>query len=347
MKKILIIGLTMLFFITGCGEASKEELIKDFEKDVSNSKSYQVVGKMEILNGEDKFVYNLEANYLADEYYKVILINETNNHEQIILRNTDGVYVITPNLNKSFKFDSVWPDNSSQAYLLGSLLNDILEDDSSELTEIEDGYSIKSSVNYPNNSTYAYQIVYFDKEMIPVKVEVYNNNDEVCITVTFSDINYNANLKEEDFVLEDYIDQELCDESCKTEEGECETDCDSTTTGSLDDIIYPLYVPSNTTLTSSEEINTDESERVILTFSGEKNFVLIEEITQKNTEHEIIPINGNPLLLNDTIGAISTNSMYFTRNNIDYYLISNDLTNEEMVNVALSLGYEQSVLSTK
>lgn len=61
-------------------------------------------------------------------FYKVVLVNQTNNHEQVILKNKEGLYVVTPSLNKSFKFDSVWPENSSQAYLLQNLVTDIKND---------------------------------------------------------------------------------------------------------------------------------------------------------------------------------------------------------------------------
>ncbi len=348
MKKMLFLVLSVLFLTTACGEESKEGLIDKFDKNVTSSDSYTLTGKMEITNGEDKFVYNLESNYLKDNYFKVVLINETNNHEQIILRNDSGVYVITPSLNKSFKFDSVWPDNSSQAYLLASILKDINNDEKSELLESEEGYIIKSAVNYPNNSKYVYQKVYFDSDMLPTKVEVYNENDEKQIEVVFTDINMKANLKEEDFILEEYIDQSDCEENCEEGDETCNQTCDADqTTGALDDIMYPLYIPANTTLTSSEEINSEETSRVILTFSGEKNFVLIEEASKINSDFEIIPITGNPMLLNDTIGALGTNSMYFTRNNIDYYLVSNDLSNDEMVSIATSIGNETSVISTK
>lgn len=53
------------------------------------------------------------------------MVNKANEHKQIILRNNDGLYVITPSLNKSFKFESTWPDNSSQSYILSSLIKDI------------------------------------------------------------------------------------------------------------------------------------------------------------------------------------------------------------------------------
>ena len=64
---------------------------------------------------------------MDDDYFKVNMVNTLSNHEQVILRNDGEVYVVTPSLNKSYKFVSEWPYNSSQSYILNSLLKDIEE----------------------------------------------------------------------------------------------------------------------------------------------------------------------------------------------------------------------------
>ncbi len=61
---------------------------------------------------------------------------------QIILRNEEGVFVLTPALNKSFRFQSDWPQNSSQAYLYESLVRDILQDKKNLTFEKTDKYYI-------------------------------------------------------------------------------------------------------------------------------------------------------------------------------------------------------------
>ena len=48
---------------------------------------------MSIISNEDEFVYNLQVDVKDNKYYKVSLINTISNHEQIILKNDDGVYV--------------------------------------------------------------------------------------------------------------------------------------------------------------------------------------------------------------------------------------------------------------
>lgn len=390
MKKIIVLAIGLMLFVTGCGSKSEEDLIAKFEKNVSNSKSYTLKGNMEILSNEETFTYSIEANYLQDDFYKVTLVNQTNNHEQIILKNNDGVYVVTRALNKSFKFQSEWPSNSSQSYILSSLVKDIKSDENKVLEEQDKNYVIKTAVNYPNNSSLTYQKIYFDKDMNLEKVEVYDKEDIVNIKVVFSSIDLKSGLKEEDFLLEDLIDMnaetkedstnnenknnnhedntsnnnetnntteenttnetsnntstnenENIDEECENEE------CDTKSSNILDSIIYPLYIPSETYLSNSEEIDTDEGNRMILTFAGDKNFVLIEEVASVASDFEIIPVYGDPIMLSDTIAAKSANSMYWTSDNVSYYLTSNDLSTEEMVTIAESLGNTKVVSGSK
>lgn len=368
MKKwILIVSLVLL--LCGCGKESKEDVLKELKNKINDTKSYKVTGNMEISNDEETFTYSLESYYLKDNYYKVILVNQTNNHEQIILKNQDDIYVITPALNKSFKFQSEWPGNSSQAYLLGSIIKDIENDTKTEIMEEDNNYVIKTTVNYPNNNELKYQKIYLDNNKNIEKVEVYNENDIVKIKVTFENVDLKASLKESDFKLENYIKEEpLVDtekeinKSPESEKTNCETDTtdgtckentevenkiESEKTTSIENIIYPLYIPSNTYLTSSETIETDSGNRIILTFSGEKNFVLIEEASVANSDMEIVPVYGEPLMLSESIGALSANSLSWDVDNISYYLASTELSVSEMQSIANSLGNSSLVANTK
>ena len=344
--------------LTGCGSYKLENAVNDFTKSVESSKSYKLNGTMEISSGEELFTYNIDAYFLKDDFYKVVLVNQTNNHEQIILKNTEGLYVITPSLNKSFKFDSVWPENSSQAYLLQSLVKDLKNDNNKEFEKLDNGYVIKCNVNYPNNEELKYQKLYFDKDMNIEKVEVFNSEDIVKIKVVFKSINLKAKLKEDDFVLDDLIDNsenntdknnnnQKCEGSNCKEENKCDQENCDKSTSSLDSVIYPLYIPTNTHLKSSETVSTDSGNRMILTFAGDKNFVIVEESASIAKDFEIIPVFGDPLMLDNSIGALSSNSISWQSNNISYYLVSSDLSTSEMVSVAKSLGSSKTVISTK
>lgn len=331
MKKFLLLFLG-IFFVSGCGKNNNEDIVKDFISKVENSKGYLVESNMEIISDEDTFKYNITASFKENDYYRVSLVNTINNHEQIILKNDNGVYVITPSLNKSFKFQSDWPKNSSQAYLISSLVNDLNNDPERTITKSGNEYIVKVKANYVNNPKLAYQLIYFDKDGELKKVEVCNNEDVKKIIVTYNRVDYKSTFSDNYFELDEII----------TENNE-EKPKEKETINIIDDIIYPLYIPNDTYLSSKDVINSDNNERVILSFTGNKSFVLVEEVSSFSDEFEVIPVYGEPVILNDTYGAISGTSLTWTSNNIDYYLSSDNLTQEEMMMVATSLSNSLSV----
>ena len=388
LKKIIGLTLAILLLVTGCGEKSGEDVVKSVSDKVSEASSYNLKGNMEIYADEETFTYSIEVDFLKDNFYKVKMVNQTNNHEQIILRNSDAVYVITPSLNKSFKFQSEWPENSSQAYILASILSDINNDSNKTIEEVDGSYIVKSVVNYPNNPDLTYQKTTMDKDGNLKKNEIYNNKDELKMKVTFTSIDYKASLKEDDFLLEEYITNDTenntetkeenntenkketneteeqkkenqteekketdCEgDACKQEEtdnGACEGDACTEETGSIENILYPLYVPSNTYLSSSDKVDTDVGDRIILTFAGDKNFVLVEEAATVAEEFEIIPVYGDPLIVNDIIGALGANSLSWTKDNISYYLTGTDLSTEELLTIGESIGYNNQTVSVE
>jgi len=333
MKKYIILILTICL-LTGCGKKSETNIKDDFIKSNEKRESYLVKGTMDIISNEDTFTYNITAAK-SNDLYRVNLTNTINNHEQVILRSTDGVYVVTPSLNKSFKFQSEWPDNGSQGYLIDALVKDIKNDSTSVAEQNDNGYVISTKVNYPNNANLVKEKIYVDEKGNLQKVEVLDASDNVKITVKYTSIDYKPTFKDDYFKLESLIDTECCTE-------------EETTSKTIDDIVYPLYLPSNTYLNSKDTVNTDVGNRVILTFTGDSPFTLVEEKTTAKPEFEIIPVYGEPLMLSETMGALSSNSLYWTSNNIDFYLSSDKLSGTELLTIAEGIsGGTLSVIGEK
>lgn len=332
MKKYLVVLLGVLCLF-GCGKADQSNVKDEFVKNISKKNSYLVKGTMNIISNEDTFSYNVTVAKSNDNY-RVNLVNTINNHEQVILRSNNEVYVVTPSLNKSFKFQSEWPDNGSQAYLLNSLVNDINNDSESKAEADGDGFVISSKVNYPNNANLVSEKIYLDKKSNLKKVEVLDKDGKVKITVNYTSIDFKPTFKDDYFKLESLIDEECCK--------------DKETSALMEDIVYPLYLPSNTYLSTKDTVNTESGNRVILTFTGDSPFTLIEEKTVANSEFEIIPVYGEPLMLSETMGALSSNSLYFTSNNVDFYLSSDKLSGNELLTIAESItGSSLSVSGDK
>ena len=245
MKKIVILFISCLMLL-GCSKMDKDGAISKFKNKLESEKSYTMTGQMDIVSNEEVYKYDVVVDYKKDNCYKASLKNKETNHEQIILRNDNGVYVITPSLNKSFKFQSEWPFNSSQAYILESLLKDLQNDSNVVFEEKDEKYYLSSTVNYPNNTNLVSQKITFNKDMIPELVQVYDKNALESITFKISKIEFGSKLADEYFEVEN-----------SAEEG------NTTQTSKLDEIVYPMYLPTGTKFKSEETVKTDNSERVI------------------------------------------------------------------------------------
>lgn len=330
MKKIIILGtiIMMLFALTGCGKKGADDIIKDFDKKISSAKTYQVEGTLQITNNDDTYNYDVVVSFEESNKYRVSLTNTSNNHEQIILKNDEGVYVVTPSLNKSFKFQSDWPNNNSQIYLLDSLLKDIKNDSERLFEEVEDGYVITTKVTYPNNTNLVKQRISMDKDLNIKNVEVLDSNDIPHMIMEFENIDLKPNFDTDFFDLDSIIEEiDVEDKKEETEESNV-----------IDDIIYPLYIPTGTALVDKEKVAKTDGERIILTFDGEKPFLLVEETVSIEEEFSVVPTYGEPLLLADTVAALSSNSISWVSGGIEYYIVSDAMSQVELIEIASSIS---------
>lgn len=349
-KKLLILCSLILIVATGCFKNNEENALKDLEKKYKNLKTYHVVGELEIVNNEDIFKYDVDVLFKKDDKYKVTLTNQNNDHEQIILKNTEGVYVLTPSLNKSFKFQSNWPYNNSQVYLLTSIIDDIKNDKERSFTENSDGFKFTTSVNYPNNRKLVNQVVSVDKNLVLKTVEVQDENGITYMKMKFNEIDLSLSIDDNTFRLENIMKnmdtnnntsnnpENNSNNNTETGNNTNDTNNNSSETSTLEDVIYPLYLPSGTQLTSQETVKKDNGERVIMTFDGEKSFILVEETASIAEEFEIIPTLGEPCILTDTVAALTDTSITWNSGNVDYYLVSDVISQEELLDIARSIS---------
>ena len=329
MKKVLIfiIMVCLSVFITGCGKVDKKTVLNKFEKKVNNVNGYQIEAEMELINNEGSYTYDVVVSYKKKDNFRVSLRNKTNNHEQIILKNDDGVYVLSPNLNKSFKFQSKWPYNNSQSYLVQSILNDMKNDDKLTMKETKSGYVFESKVNYKNNSRLTHQKVTIDKNYLIKKVVVYDDEENAQIKVNFKSIDMKAKFDDDYFSIEENMKTSIDDDSEV-----------SFQFNALEEAIYPMYLPEGTYLESEKTVDLTDGERIILTFAGNSPFMLVEETVSISDEMQIIPTSGDVDLFASGFAIIGDSSVSFTQNGIDYYLVSSELSKEELITVAKSMS---------
>ena len=154
--------------------------------------------------------------------------------------------------------------------------------------------------------------------------------------MAFNEVDLKSEFDDNYFALNNLIKEDVTDENNTNTDNDSNSNTENTAT--IDDIIYPMYLPINTYLTNQEKVNKDDGQRLILTFSGDNPFTLIEETISYNSEHEIIPTFGEITHLSDTIGVVNDNSVNWFSNGIEYYVVSDSLSTEELLEVARSIS---------
>ena len=255
--------------------------------------------------------------------------------------------------------------------MLNSVLDDLKEDEERTFTAKDDGYVFTSSVHYPNNKSLIKQNVYMNKDSKVTKVEVVDDDENVLISMNYKTIEYDKKFDDDYFELNSIINTEEDDDKNKndknsnsnsstneerigstdnnitnnntndntnTNSNSNETETETKETLSIEDVIYPMYLPDNTYLTSQERIDTESGERLILTFGGDNSFVLVEETMADSDSNLIIPVSGEFDFLSDVIGVIGTNSVMWHSNGIEYYMTSNTIETSVLVDIARSIS---------
>ncbi|MGM0838206.1 MAG: LolA family protein [Bacillota bacterium] len=326
---LLMVGIVSILVLAGCGTKSKEDVTAALGKKVEEMKSYESNAKMTLQTGAEPQVYEVQIGHKKPGYYRVNLKNAQKDQSQIILRNDEGVFVLTPALNKSFRFHSEWPQNSSQAYLFESLVNDIKNDPDATFTATEEHYVFVTKTNYQNNKLLPTQEITINKsDMTPVSVKVMDPDKKPLVLVEFSDFKFDASFDEDAFDVK------------KNMAG---AQVGLPTSGQVNEenasfnVLMPTDVPAGSEVKEQTLITTDDGERAVTTFTGDKTFTLVQEKARYSEVSTSTFVSGEPVDLGFTVGALTENSLTWNYQGMDFTLASQDLSQEELMMVARSV----------
>jgi outer membrane lipoprotein-sorting protein len=325
---LLLAGLLMVLVLAACGQKTQEDVVKELDGKLGKLSAYKADAKMTLQMGTEPQTYEVEIWHKDPTFYRVNLKNAKKDQSQMILRNDEGVFVLTPALNKSFRFQSEWPQNSSQAYLYESLIKDIIEDKQAKFTATKNHYVFETKTRYQNNKMLPLQEITINKkDLSPVSVKVMDSDRNALVTVKFTSVKFDATFDKKDFDMQKNMTGAQLEVPVMGNMKEKEFA-----------VKYPEAELPGVSLVSEKEIKTENGKRVVLTFDGEKSFTLVQE------KAEIMPATassssmmGEPVDLGFTIGALSDNRITWTHEGVDFSISSNDLTPEEMETVARSV----------
>jgi outer membrane lipoprotein-sorting protein len=332
---IFVLLCVLIVPLAGCGTKDAKDVVSDLSKRSEDLQSYISHGKMTILSGQEPQEYDVEVWYKKPNYYRVALRNLKKNIVQILLRNDDGVYVLTPSLKKSFRFQSDWPYTGGQIYIYQTILQSIVDDQGRQFQAGKKDYRFEVTAKYPFNQQAIKQRIWLDHDLNPKKVDVLDEENDVLITVNFDRFKPNASFDKDAFDTERNL-QTMPSQSQSKEALAALKQKDKDISS-----ILPGFIPDGSRLVHEQTIQTPNGPVAILRFKGEKSFTLTERRPQEVAAS--LPMMGKPVELEQTIGVLlemdDQKRLSWTYDGIDYELLGN-LAEQEMVQIANSI-YDQ------
>lgn len=282
---------------------------------------------MDLTANEETRSYFVTTDYYKNEeqdYFRVSMLDKNINQTQIMLKNSEGVFVLTPLLNQVYKFKGDWPLNSPKPYLYHSLLDNF--DNKHEVKKMNDGYLVSGPAEYVNSPEWVKQDIKFSMELKPLWVDIKNESNAVVGKVTFTDCDFSPKFSDDYFAVESNMKQAREDENKPNED----------TQVTFEDL--PL-LPSDDSDTLQEKTvsHINGNSYYIMTFSGKNNFTMVQGIAKSYKDMKIIEVDMEYVETVNGVAFKDGNRLIYQKNGVSYDIYSDTMTIPEIISVVNSL----------
>jgi outer membrane lipoprotein-sorting protein len=330
LKKLLsvfILGILLIGVLAGCGQKSQADVVKDLGKKMESLTSYHTKASMTFKNGKETKEYQAEIWYQKPDYYKVMLNDGKQENTQMIIKNDEGVFVLTPSQNKKYHFQSEWPNNRSQYYLFQSLVKDIQKDANARFQLQKSEYYFTTKTNYETKLLSHQKITLNKKDLTPKNVKVMDQDSNVMIDVTFNSFKLNPSFDKGTFDVDKNMATAKLDTKTSAAPHQPFT------------IMKPIQSINGAKLSYSSDVKDEQGKRqFIMKYTGNKGYTLIETQSQVSPTSEAVETSAQPVNLDENIGIMTKNSLAWSKDGMDFYLVSDKLSADEMQEIAKSVS---------
>ncbi|WP_019638233.1 outer membrane lipoprotein-sorting protein [Paenibacillus fonticola] len=352
----LAIVICLSAVLAGCGKKDADGVVKDLDNVVAKLESYQGSGTMTLHTGDKPQEYKVEVWYQNPSFYRIALTNAQKDITQIVLKNDQGVYVLTPSLNKSFRFQSDWPENQGQVYLYQTLVRSILSDNSRQFVSDKDSYVFDVAANYNTHALVRQKIWLAKNDYAPRQVQVSDAEAKVVVEVKFDKFDFDAKFDNNSFDMQHNLNTagqqskgtllEVDENGMlveKTDASAVGTDIaagEQMAAPGLSEpfgVFFPTYLPAGVAYKDDKIVDDSERSSVLLRFDGTYQFTLTESRSPDRTA-SLVP--GDVVDLGFTAGLLTGDALQtltWTVDGLEFRITSDNLPVNEMVKIAASM----------
>lgn len=355
------VALVIMLVLAACGKKDASTVVKDLNGTLERLDSYQSHGTMELKSGDQNMQYSVEVWFQKPHYYRIALTNATKDITQIVLRNDEGVFVLTPHLNKMFRFQSDWPDRSGQVYLFQSLAKSIIADENRQFTADKDAYVFDVTANYQNAAMLARQKIWLAKKnYAPERVEVMDANAQVLVKLEFDKFEFGKKFDKDSFDMQRNMTSARMESLPAGAGAAGDTGGTAGASGSNGDQsaggtgqaskplttaelsqIRPTYLPAGVKEKDMSELKLNGDGALMVRYEGAYHYTVT--MGRQPDDRVVSQSLGSILELGFTRGVLfggEQKTLIWSHNGIEYRIVTQDLPEAEMIRIAQSVQAE-------
>lgn len=310
--------------VAGCGVPGSNSVNHKIETHAQalDSKNYQSEAMMTVQMDNNVQKYFVRVSYESKDTYKIELGNAEKQINQIIVHNPNGMFIVSPSLGKVFRFNGNWAQNQGQIYLYDQLLNQITTGKSVKVHRSGGTYSFDIPVTPATDAISREQIV-LSKDLNPQTVKLLDKNGAAAVTLTYEKFKTGVTFNKGAFDPQALVS---AGETAKPTMVDTET---------FDYVEPPaLYGTKMTDLMQP----TDSS--AIIRYSGDNHHYVLQEERPTNTaegipDAELLSLFGVAAMY-DHSDQTNVSNLTWINNGIEFSLTSNDMTLEQLQDIAIS-----------
>lgn len=322
---VLAAGLA-IGLVAGCGAPSKQNVVSKLQTQAEElgATNYQSTAMMTVQMDNGSQTYYVETSYDSPTTYKIALGDANKHINQIIVRNTNGMFIVSPSLQKVFRFNGNWAQNQGHIYLYDQVLEQIVDADNVKMGKQGSDTTFTMPITPQNDvvTTQKVQLVSDSNGYAPKQIVLLDKSDKAVVTIDFTSFKQGVKFSDSDF-----DPQKLAANSPTAK----------TTMASSSGFSY--IEPMQTPMGDKMDILEPDSKQgeALLHYSGPYGFTLDELRPIAGVSGlpsgQLVDLYGVPAILS---GDTATQQLMWYNDGIEFSLTSAQMTLDQMESVALS-----------
>ncbi|MCL6443859.1 MAG: outer membrane lipoprotein carrier protein LolA, partial [Alicyclobacillus sp.] len=318
---VLAVGL-VIGVAAGCGLNGKSDMVSKLqtEQQQLTTNNYTSTATMTVQMDNAAQTYHIQTWYESPDVYKIALGDANKNINQIIVHNQNGMFIVSPALQKVFRFNGNWAQNQGHIYLYDQILSQIIQSKDAKMTKQNGLYVFDVPMSSTNDVVTKEHVEIDARTMYPKRVILYDNQNKAVVTIDFKDFKTNVKFD----AANDFDPHKLVSEK--------------TTKPTMTRLVDFGYIEPDVTFGDKLSIWYPSSEDdTLLRYAGDKSFTLDEWRPTSGVDGllnaQLVDLFGVPAMYT---GTNNVHQLIWVNNGVEFALTSSKLSLDEMRDVAIS-----------